>query len=223
MTEPVGRRERKKEQTRQAIAEAALRLFLARGFDDVTVAEVAEEADVSVNTVFNHFPTKEDLFFAQDESLDCGLAQLVSGRAPGEPVVAFFRRRIGEEVARLRSPPDDESEQRRADRVARRHILLSSTALQVHAANAARQVGLRVEETFTRALAEDVGAGPGDLRPRLVASQVLALLCTLAIEAEQRRRAGENAEKIASVLADAAESACALLAHGAGDYGKTKK
>lgn len=57
-----GRRERKKQQTRQAISDVATALFLARGFDAVTVAEVARAADVAVQTVFNHFPTKEDLF-----------------------------------------------------------------------------------------------------------------------------------------------------------------
>ncbi len=58
-----GRRERKKQQTRQAISDVATALFMERGFDAVTVAEVARAADVAVQTVFNHFPTKEDLFF----------------------------------------------------------------------------------------------------------------------------------------------------------------
>jgi AcrR family transcriptional regulator len=57
------RRERKKQQTRQAISDVATALFMERGFDAVTVAEVARAADVAVQTVFNHFPTKEDLFF----------------------------------------------------------------------------------------------------------------------------------------------------------------
>ncbi|GAB2572940.1 TetR/AcrR family transcriptional regulator [Kribbella endophytica] len=59
----IGRRERKKQQTRQVISDVATELFLERGFDAVTVAEVAKAADVAVQTVFNHFPTKEDLFF----------------------------------------------------------------------------------------------------------------------------------------------------------------
>lgn len=59
----TGRRERKKQQTRQAISDVATTLFLERGFDAVTVAEVARAADVAVQTVFNHFPAKEDLFF----------------------------------------------------------------------------------------------------------------------------------------------------------------
>ncbi|GAA1138113.1 TetR family transcriptional regulator [Kribbella jejuensis] len=59
----LGRRERKKQQTRQAISDVATGLFLERGFDAVTVADVARAADVAVQTVFNHFPAKEDLFF----------------------------------------------------------------------------------------------------------------------------------------------------------------
>ena len=59
----TGRRERKKQQTRQAISDVATALFMERGFDAVTVAEVARAADVAVQTVFNHFPAKEDLFF----------------------------------------------------------------------------------------------------------------------------------------------------------------
>ena len=60
-----GLRERKKRQTREAIAAAAMALFVARGFDAVTVAEVARAADVSEKTVFNYFPAKEDLVFAR--------------------------------------------------------------------------------------------------------------------------------------------------------------
>ena len=59
----MGLRELKKEQTRQLIADTAWRLFADRGFDRVTVAEIAREAQVAEATVFNYFPTKEDLFY----------------------------------------------------------------------------------------------------------------------------------------------------------------
>lgn len=74
-------REEKKAATRTAIADAALGLFLARGFDRVTVAEVAEVARVSVNTVFNYFPRKEDLFFDRREEVEARLAGAARGAA----------------------------------------------------------------------------------------------------------------------------------------------
>ena len=88
----MGLRERKKEQTRQLIAETAWRLFAERGFDRVTVAEVAREAQVAEATVFNYFRTKEDLFYSRLEAYGARLVEAVAARAPGEPAVAAFRR-----------------------------------------------------------------------------------------------------------------------------------
>src|SRR3712207_5128285 len=88
---PEGRRERKKRAAREAIAATARRLFADRGFDAVTVAEVAAAANVSEKTVFNHFATKEDLAFAGREE---GIAQFVAaiaGRAATESVLDVFR------------------------------------------------------------------------------------------------------------------------------------
>src|SRR4029453_7084391 len=90
----MGLRERKKAQTRQLIADTAWRLFADRGFERVTVAEVAREAEVAVATVFNYFPTKEDLFFFRLEAFGADLVEAVAGRAPGEPALAAFRRRL---------------------------------------------------------------------------------------------------------------------------------
>ena len=78
-----GRRERKKAATREAISDVATQLFLARGFDQVTVAEVAEAADVSIKTVFNHFGSKEDLFLDREAEVRQGIVDAVAGRPPG--------------------------------------------------------------------------------------------------------------------------------------------
>src|SRR3712207_3485304 len=86
-----GLRARKKRAARQTIARTARRLFAERGFDAVTVAEIAAAADVSEKTVFNHFPTKEDLAFAGREE---GIAQFVaaiSERPRGSSVLDVFR------------------------------------------------------------------------------------------------------------------------------------
>lgn len=79
-----GLRERKKRETRQRISDIATGLMLERGFGQVTIAEIAEAADVSVNTVYNYFPSKEDLFFDRAEEMVDRPARLVRERERGE-------------------------------------------------------------------------------------------------------------------------------------------
>ncbi len=86
-----GLRERKKRQTREAIAQAAMRLFFARGFDAVTVADVARAADVSEKTVFNYFPAKEDLVLHGGEERRAALIEAIRTRPAGTSIVAPFR------------------------------------------------------------------------------------------------------------------------------------
>ncbi|MCO7220188.1 TetR/AcrR family transcriptional regulator [Klenkia sp. PcliD-1-E] len=85
--EPADRRARKKARTHDEVRAVAQRLFAERGFDAVTVADVAEVADVAVQTVFNHFPTKEDLYFAGRSPWVDGPAHAVADRAPGTGAV----------------------------------------------------------------------------------------------------------------------------------------
>src|SRR5205085_4204138 len=101
MASELGLRERKKQQTQLQIAETARRLFFERGFDAVTVADVAREVDVSVGTVFNYFPTKEDLFYSGMELFEERLIEAVRNRPAGESVLAAFRRVVLEGIPRL--------------------------------------------------------------------------------------------------------------------------
>lgn len=103
MATEIGLRQRKKEQTRQAIYEAARRLFADRGFDNVTVAEVAREANVSEVTVFNYFPSKEDLFYGGMHFFEEELLEAVRDRKPSEAPVKAFRRKLLESADGLRS------------------------------------------------------------------------------------------------------------------------
>jgi AcrR family transcriptional regulator len=88
----MGLRETKKLRTRQEIAEKAMGLFVKRGFDHVTVAEVAAAAEVSEKTVYNYFPTKEDLFFDEVPDRERALVEAVQNRRPGESVAAALER-----------------------------------------------------------------------------------------------------------------------------------
>ncbi|MFH8484695.1 TetR/AcrR family transcriptional regulator [Streptomyces longisporoflavus] len=88
---PMGRRERKKAATRQAIADAALRLFLERGYDDVGIREIADAADVSTTTLFKHFPVKEALVFDEDAAQEARLLAAVHDRPREQSIPAALR------------------------------------------------------------------------------------------------------------------------------------
>ncbi|MYW93680.1 TetR family transcriptional regulator [Amycolatopsis rubida] len=89
-----GRRERKKAATRQALADAALRMFLERGYDQVTVREIADAADVSTTTLMKHFPTKEALVFDREPEVDEALVSAVRDRPEGTSVLEALRAHI---------------------------------------------------------------------------------------------------------------------------------
>src|ERR1700753_1131299 len=101
----VGLRERKKSQTRVVIAETAADLFRRHGFDAVTVESVAQAAGVSKKTVFNYFPTKEDLVFARTEDRLSGLLAAVTERDEQTTVLESFRTLVlaqSDHLSRLR-------------------------------------------------------------------------------------------------------------------------
>jgi AcrR family transcriptional regulator len=97
----MGLRETKKAETRREIADTAMQLFVQRGFDHVTVAEVAAAARVAEKTVFNYFPTKEDLFFDEVPERQAALVAAIRDRSPGESIVAALRRLQASECPRL--------------------------------------------------------------------------------------------------------------------------
>src|SRR5206468_12585847 len=109
MASVAGLRERRKQQTRQQIFGAASRLFEAKGFGRVSVAEIARAADVSEVTVFNYFPTREGLFYGGMEFFEEQLIESVRSRPKGEPAVKAFRRRLLVGADRLESKPTAEA------------------------------------------------------------------------------------------------------------------
>src|SRR5262245_37222436 len=127
MTEEPGLRERKKRRTREAISHAAVSLFLEHGFDHVSVAEVAAAADVSKMTVFNYFPTKEDLVLYQIADHVDEFATVVRTREPGEAPLAALRRHFLTDLE-ARNPTTALSDDPRF--LAFQRMIMSTTSLQ---------------------------------------------------------------------------------------------
>ncbi|MFF0775157.1 TetR/AcrR family transcriptional regulator [Nonomuraea wenchangensis] len=206
-----GLRERKKRETRQRIADIAMGLFMAKGFDNVTVAEVARAADVSVNTVFNYFGTKEDLFADRQEVAVDLPARVLREREPGESVVRAFRRDFLDAIA---GRDWRYGLNQGADVFA--GIVAASPALVARM----RELQEQRETALTRALADELDAAPEDLSPRLVAAQILAATRLLGAYAAGRMGAGEDWAGIEPDLRTQAERAFDLLESGLGDYGR---
>ncbi|RAJ63276.1 TetR family transcriptional regulator [Streptomyces sp. Amel2xB2] len=157
-----GRRERKKRETRERISDVATGLMLERGFDAVTVAEVAEEADVSVNTVYNYFPAKEDLFFDREGEMTERPSRIVRERAPGQSAVRALLAQLREDIT-SRSVYGGVVEG--YDRFARRIHEASTLMARLHAMHQ------RTADRLAATLREEAGAPAGDPRPELVAGQ----------------------------------------------------
>lgn len=158
-----GLRERKKRRTRQHISDLATGMFLERGFDAVTVAEIADAAEVSVNTVYNYFPAKEDLFLDRASSVADRLAGWVRGRAPGESAARAVLRELHAEIEAV-SP--------------RVGLMTGYDRFLVVVEDAAglrsrlQELDQEVFVNLDRALREETGAAPGDRLPSLVAGQI---------------------------------------------------
>lgn len=153
-----GLRERKKQQTREKIAEVALRLFAERGYDHTTLAEIAEAADVSPRTIFAYYESKEDILFCDEPALFEQLEQTLRQRPPGATTVDALR-----DFLSSLGPPDEGTRLRKQLITANEHLRLSERA----------RMG-PVEELIADSIARDLDAGPDDVRPLLIAASVTA-------------------------------------------------
>ncbi|GII93420.1 TetR/AcrR family transcriptional regulator [Sinosporangium siamense] len=197
-----GLRERKKRQTRERISEVAVGLFVARGFDKVTIAEVAEAAEVSVNTVYNYFACKEDLVLPPEEASVQRLADIVRQRPVGQSAA-------GAVLAELRSAV------RRRDRKVGLSPGFGRVLEMMRAAPtlAARleDLGRDMTEALTLALAEETGAKQDDLLPRVVAWQIGSLHALVYTEVGQRAALGESSDAISTALVNLLDTVEGLL------------
>jgi AcrR family transcriptional regulator len=158
-----GLRERKKRQTRDTIERVALRLFVERGYDETTLADIAEAANVAPRTIFAYFHGKEDILLCGETSMFDRLKELLDTRPAGATTIDALR-----EFMALVPPPDDTTR-------VRKQVILANPGLQVKA----RGHFGELEALLTASIAKDLDAGPDDIRPTLVAASMTAAFKTV--------------------------------------------
>jgi AcrR family transcriptional regulator len=208
MAEAMGLRERKKLQTERRIYRTAVELFVERGFDNVSVQEIADAAEVSKMTVFNYFGSKEDLVFVPVEDHFSDAARAVRERKPGESAVDAVRRQFLE-MAEARDPAIGLHSEPFSRQV--RQLVMETPALRERAFLAAQK--------GTRALAAQLAEETGDLMLATVAAAMLSAARNALIEEHHNRvAAGESTEAVAADATARAEQAFDLIEKGLSGY-----
>lgn len=208
MSTPTDLRSRKRLATRRAISLAADRLFWERGFDNVTVDEIAAAAEVGRMTVFNHFPRKEDMFFDRDEegreALRAALRQRDPGIAPTETLRLLAHRLIAEQAPYLEFSA-------RSQRFV--GTVEGSETLKARA----RAIRDELERLVATALAESTGREAADPDARLAAGLQVATWAVAFLEAHRTFRDRHDAAEAKAVfLATIDKGAASLRAALAG-------
>ena len=201
-----GLRERKKRATRQLISDIATRLFIARGFEQVTVDDVAVAANVSKMTVFNYFPRKEDLFFDRSDDAQQLLRDALGRRGPRSPIAA------------LRALTYDLVEQGHPVTKVNRDVAASWKVVAASPALRARAFELleEIERELGHMLAVTVDARADDPTARLVAATLLGAWRVAFGDALRRQRSAPVAtvRKAFLELLDRGFTAASAAAHG---------
>ena len=208
MAATEGLRERKKRETREAITRAAWKLFARRGFDAVTVADIARAANVSDKTVFNYFPTKEDLVFGAGMQRTAALIEAVRTRPPGASIVEPFRRWTMDYLDRVEHDPV-------VALTAIPRLVMRSDALRVRLF-----VGWEQEAALLGpVIAEQVGESESELLPIVVARTLAWTHRVIFRAAFTRLIEGEEQAQVAADLREEARRAYDLLERGLAGYG----
>jgi AcrR family transcriptional regulator len=184
MTEPsTGLRERKKRATRQALARAGLELFVERGYDETTLADIAEAAGVSTRTIFAYFASKEDILFSSFHDMRDALARALAERPEGQDALAALRDFI------LSSAHEKTELDRRLE-----HLIAGNETLRSHK----RARIAELQEVFAAAIGDDLGAKPDDLRANVAAASLTAAFEVL--ERQERVAASYTSEDVAAAI-----------------------
>jgi AcrR family transcriptional regulator len=210
-TKKPGLRERKKAQSRLAISNVATKMFIERGFDDVTVAEVAAAADVSVATIFNYFETKEELFFDREGQVIETLRRFILERKAGETITSVLHREF---LAAI----DAGLPHLMADGASFLRTIEGSSALRARV-----RLGFEIAEaSLAETIAEETEAVAGDPTPHIVAAMLVAIQRTLVESAGAAALRGDAVASTKRRLRQACDRAFVLLDGGMRGYGKKK-
>jgi AcrR family transcriptional regulator len=199
-----GRRELNKQRTRRRIRRSAMQLFAAHGFDGVTTLHVAEAAEVSPATVYNYFPTKEDLFFGQVEELETRLTELVTAVPAGASILTALQGHVLYELTAGRATTDPPA-------VASFHsILADSPSLKAREA----EIYERRVTTLTSAL---VATGQDKLAAAVAAREYVAAEQLIAAELRRRLAGSASPRRILRDLEGLIDRVFGLIRTGVGD------
>jgi AcrR family transcriptional regulator len=207
-----GVRERKRQETRARIVDAAAELFAERGFDEVSVMEIARRAGVVEKTVFNHFPVKEGLVFDADPPMRAALLDAVRRRPAGESVSAAAGSFVVGAVSLLGTPAASSGV---ADMA---RVIRGSRTLQVRE----REILAELTDALAALIAEETGARPHAVEPWLAAHAVLGLYAALLELARDRVLAGVSGPELAAELRRQGRRGLSLLQFGLAGYAKSR-
>jgi AcrR family transcriptional regulator len=211
-TRAPGKRELRRQETRARIVDAAAELFAERGFDNVSVVEIAKRAKVVEKTVFNHFPVKEGLVFDADPPMRAALLDAVRRRPAGESVSAAAGSFVVAVVSLLGSPEA-------ADGVAdMARVIRGSRTLQVRE----REILGELTESLAELIAEETSAPSGQIEPWLAAHAVLGLYASLLELARDRVLAGVSGPELSAELRRQGRRGLSLLQFGLAGYAKRR-
>jgi AcrR family transcriptional regulator len=207
-----GRREQRYQETRARIVDSAADLFAERGFDAVSVVEIAKRAGVVEKTVFNHFPMKEGLVFDADPPMREALLDAVRSRPSGESVSAAAGSFVVAAVGLLGAPEAAEGVARMA------RVIRGSRTLQVRE----REILGELTDALAGLIAEETRAWPGQVEPWLAAHAVLGLYASLLELARDRVLAGVTGPELSGELRRQGRRGLALLQFGLAGYAKRR-
>jgi AcrR family transcriptional regulator len=184
-----GLRERKKQQTRETIERVALELFAERGYENTTLADIAEAADVSPRTIFAYFESKEDILFCEEPAFLAQLKQKLEQRPPDSTTVDALR-----DFLSAMPPPDEGA-------MLRKKIITDSPSLELKM----RARHAQFEPMIAASIRKDLGSGPDDVRPHLIAASMTAAFTSMKdrIEADSGRPL--TLEQIKAIVDDVLE------------------